>query len=265
MCLEHDRIHLETSSVLIRELPLSLLRRPPQVMISCFLFCWLYRHFSLNLRMHLSFLDRIAEVQSHNKSLEHTVSSVASIEINLSEVWSAVLLPCSGPTMLTIHHQMHSKRYDSCSVVFSDGSTCWTIRLCWQNPVSEFISVPADDVTIGKPLSFPSYGWDNEYGQRQFHVQSFAASNMLTSNGLFLEFVKDNGYHKHEFWTANGWKWRSFRNAKWPGFWVPDGPAGLHKYKVQRFVFRDCLSLILPHDRCIIVLNVCSWDKYLKK
>lgn len=30
MCFEHERIHIETSSVLMRELPLGLLRRPPQ-------------------------------------------------------------------------------------------------------------------------------------------------------------------------------------------------------------------------------------------
>lgn len=31
MALEHERIHLETSSVLLRELPLRLLREPAQV------------------------------------------------------------------------------------------------------------------------------------------------------------------------------------------------------------------------------------------
>jgi hypothetical protein len=30
MGFEHERIHIETSSVLMRELPLALLRRPPQ-------------------------------------------------------------------------------------------------------------------------------------------------------------------------------------------------------------------------------------------
>ena len=30
-----------------------------------------------------------------------------------------------------------------------------------------FVKVPAGKVTIGKPRDFPSYGWDNEYGQCQ--------------------------------------------------------------------------------------------------
>jgi hypothetical protein len=31
-----------------------------------------------------------------------------------------------------------------------------------ENP---FVSVEAQDVTFGKPKEFPSYGWDNEYGE----------------------------------------------------------------------------------------------------
>lgn len=30
---------------------------------------------------------------------------------------------------------------------------------------NEFVKVPAGKVIVGKPTSFPSYGWDNEYGK----------------------------------------------------------------------------------------------------
>ena len=30
---------------------------------------------------------------------------------------------------------------------------------------NEFVNVPTGKVTLGKPEDFPSYGWDNEYGQ----------------------------------------------------------------------------------------------------
>ena len=29
------------------------------------------------------------------------------------------------------------------------------------------VKVPAGKVTLGKPQDFPSYGWDNEYGQAE--------------------------------------------------------------------------------------------------
>ena len=30
-----------------------------------------------------------------------------------------------------------------------------------------------------------------------------------------------------------GWSWRTFRNTKWPTFWVPVGPAGYHMYRLR--------------------------------
>lgn len=100
-------------------------------------------------------------------------------------------------------------------------------------PVNEMIPVPAQTVTVGKPRDFPSYGWDNEYGNRTFDVPAFSASKFMISNGEFLEFVKDGGYAKREYWTENGWGWRAFRNVKWPTMWVRKGPQGHHEYDLR--------------------------------
>ena len=71
-----------------------------------------------------------------------------------------------------------------------------------------------------------SYGWDNEYGSRTLSVPAFEASKHMISNGEFLEFVKDAGYARREFWTESGWGWKTFRNAKWPKFWIPQVGGG---------------------------------------
>jgi formylglycine-generating enzyme required for sulfatase activity len=49
------------------------------------------------------------------------------------------------------------------------------------------------------------------------------------TNGEFLQFVKAGGYIQPKYWSADGWGWKTFRNVKWPTFWVPDGPQGLHR------------------------------------
>lgn len=46
------------------------------------------------------------------------------------------------------------------------------------------------------------------------------------SNAEFLDFVRDGGYRSKQWWSEEGWRWRTFRNAKWPTFWVPEGPQG---------------------------------------
>lgn len=141
MGFEHERIHLETSSVLIRELPLSLLGRPEQ-------------------------------------------------------------FPANA---------------------FSQGT----------KSEPEFRAVPAGAVRIGKSASVPTFGWDNEYGERLLTVPSFEASRSLVSNFQFWQFVADGGYQNESFWSVTGLSWKQFRNVKCPTFWVLDGPQGLNQFRLR--------------------------------
>jgi len=100
-------------------------------------------------------------------------------------------------------------------------------------PVNDFIAVDSQVVSIGKPRNFPSFGWDNEYGHREYTIPAFKASQYKVSNGEFLEFVKSGGYGSMEYWTDIGWKWRAFRNVKIPTFWVRTGPQGYHEYDLR--------------------------------
>ena len=93
-------------------------------------------------------------------------------------------------------------------------------------PENELTKIASTRVAVGKSRDFPSYGWDNEYGMREMDVSEFQVAKFMCSNGEFLEFVKDGGYSNQKLWTEEGWKWKSFRNIKWPTFWVLDGPQG---------------------------------------
>lgn len=108
---EHERIHLETSSVLIRELPIDLVQRP--------------EHF----------------VPYHPSAYKTT----------------HVADPIAG-----VHY-----------------------------PVNEFIHMDSGDVTIGKSRDWPTYGWDNEYGEKKLTVAPFSANKFKISNGEYLEFVRE--------------------------------------------------------------------------
>jgi formylglycine-generating enzyme required for sulfatase activity len=66
------------------------------------------------------------------------------------------------------------------------------------------VKVPGGRVTVGKPRDFPSYGWDNEYGQAEIDVPEFGASQYLVTNGEFLEFVESGGYQNKDLWTQEG-------------------------------------------------------------
>ncbi|EKX51807.1 hypothetical protein GUITHDRAFT_65798 [Guillardia theta CCMP2712] len=156
MGFEHERIHLETSSVLIRELPAYLVTRPAQ-------------------------------------------------------------FPDYHPSA-------------------TDGSSSKLVT-------NEMVHFSGGEVELGKPRDFPSFGWDNEYGTRKLQVNPFSVSKFLITNGEFLEFVRAGGYANRNYWTEAGWQWRVFRNVHFPTFWVPNGPVGLHQYKLR--VIFDIVDLPL--------------------
>jgi formylglycine-generating enzyme required for sulfatase activity len=51
-------------------------------------------------------------------------------------------------------------------------------------------------------------------------VPSFRASKFKVTNGEFAAFVRSQGYQTRKWWSEEGWGWRTFRNVKWPTFWV---------------------------------------------
>lgn len=90
-------------------------------------------------------------------------------------------------------------------------------------PENELIDVKGGVMSLGKNMDHPFYGWDNEYGHYEEKVSDFKAAKYLTSNGEFLQFIKDGGYHNEDYWTEEGWNWCVFKKAEMPLFWRKDG------------------------------------------
>ena len=176
--IEHERIHLETSSVLIRELPHAFVDRPPE--------------------------------------------------------WPAY------PPLVENERAAPAPGLDF--------------------PGNPLIEVPPGDVRIGQPADSPYFAWDNEYGGRAIAVPRFHAGRSLISNGEYWPFVASGGYREQRFWSAEGWRWRTFRNATRPAFWVADGPSGLHRYRL-----RLCFELVPMQWSWPVMVNYheakafCAW------
>ena len=166
MAFEHERIHLETSSVLMRELPLHLVQKPLQ--------------------------------------------------------WP-----------------------NSPSAGKDSSPTTWK-------------TISAGEVHIGKLHSFPSFGWDNEYGSKKVNVPAFQVTQSLITNGEFAKFVESGGYEQRRFWSEEGWGWRSFRNVRHPSFWVPSA--------ANKFSLRTCFELIEMPMNWPVIVNYheakayCAWQ-----
>lgn len=88
-------------------------------------------------------------------------------------------------------------------------------------PKNELLDVKGADVILQKDRNNPVfYGWDNEFSYHKAFIKDFQASKYLVSNGEFLEFVKEGGYNKPEFFSSEGKEWLGYTNAKHPTFWI---------------------------------------------
>lgn len=100
-------------------------------------------------------------------------------------------------------------------------------------PKNSWVKFNEQTIKYGKDKNHPTFGWDNEYGQRETHVDSFEVTQNLITNAEFYQFVKSGDYSNDIFWSDEGLLWRKFRNTKRPTFWVAYGPEGLHDYKLR--------------------------------
>ena len=93
-------------------------------------------------------------------------------------------------------------------------------------PAPAWGQVAGGVVRLGKPQDHVLYGWDNEYGRLDAVVAPFRAGTFLVSHAEFRGFMDDGGYTDERWWTAEGWAWRTFRQATHPLFWVPRPDGG---------------------------------------
>lgn len=87
-------------------------------------------------------------------------------------------------------------------------------------PQNELLPVKGKEIVLGKDYTDPLYGWDNEYGKKSYHIQDFQASRFLVSNAEYRQFIDAGGYNAQEYWTPEGWAWKSYEKAKHPRFWA---------------------------------------------
>jgi formylglycine-generating enzyme required for sulfatase activity len=100
----------------------------------------------------------------------------------------------------------------------------------------ELIAIPQGEFMMG----------DNSIAesapQHRVLLQEYAIAKFPVTNSEYEPFVRSEGYAKEELWTAMGWKWRSTRIDRSPGFWfdplfnLPSQPVvGVSWYEAVAF------------------------------
>src|SRR5438105_1174968 len=68
-----------------------------------------------------------------------------------------------------------------------------------------------------------AFVFDNEKWAHAHELPAFAISRTPVTNRQFAAFVEDQGYHREELWSAEGWRWRNGARAPAPVYWIADG------------------------------------------
>lgn len=79
------------------------------------------------------------------------------------------------------------------------------------------IRVPGGTFTLGA-VDDP-WAYDNELPAVEVELPPFRIDRAPVTNGEFMEFITDRGYHARRNWTDEGWEWREQEGATAPLFW----------------------------------------------
>lgn len=77
-----------------------------------------------------------------------------------------------------------------------------------------FIYVPAGQFMMGSDI-----GDDNEKPAQQLYLSNFWIMKTEVTNAQYRAFVDVDGYTQKEFWTLDGWKWRTDNKIIKPNCW----------------------------------------------
>jgi iron(II)-dependent oxidoreductase len=92
--------------------------------------------------------------------------------------------------------------------------------------------------------------FDNEKWAHEVRVQPFRVARAPVTNAQYAEFVESRGYSRREYWSDEGWAWRSREDLAAPKYWIRrDGT-----WEQRRF---DRVVGLRPHEPVVHV----SWHE----
>jgi gamma-glutamyl hercynylcysteine S-oxide synthase len=121
-------------------------------------------------------------------------------------------------TLLYMWHRLpHAQKTPPADLQYETGSA----------PRQSGVAIPAGVATLGANPDAIAFGWDNEFGEEQIHVDAFEIDAHSVTNGDFLAFVEAGGYRARDLWSDAGWAWRESEDVVQPSFWAREGERWL--------------------------------------
>ena len=85
-------------------------------------------------------------------------------------------------------------------------------------PLSGDVELPGATFQLGATPDLP-FVFDNEKWAHPVEIAPFKIARAPVTNAQFVEFVEDGGYLRREFWSYQGWVWRTKSGVQHPIYW----------------------------------------------
>jgi formylglycine-generating enzyme required for sulfatase activity len=239
MGIEHEKIHLETSAVIISQVPLNMLKPEGEHR-------WNYPvHQDISAQfpgdnphappgvMNMSPLHKTASAATVASTTTGEPSSDQSESLSpgsrgsfaKTETDSGGLSPGLSPEQIKMKYDGGGDSGGPISVRAADGVKLTSTSLAPTSlaVANKLVSIPGGKVAYGKShLEADLYGWDNEFGSEVRDLRPFEVSQTLVSNAEFMKFVDAGGYKDEKWWSKEGWRFVMDLQVECPRFWVAE-------------------------------------------
>jgi iron(II)-dependent oxidoreductase len=84
----------------------------------------------------------------------------------------------------------------------------------------DLVAVPGGDFRLGADTG--AFSYDNERPLHSAPIAPFRIGRVAVTNGDWLNFIRDGGYQRREWWTDAGWAWRAAEDVQRPLNWLTD-------------------------------------------
>lgn len=107
---------------------------------------------------------------------------------------------------------------------------------------------PGGEVEIGTDDRRAAY--DNERPLHRVTLAPFWMDVAPVTNGDYLAFMEDGGYHQRELWREEGWRFREEQGLESPKYWWRDGDVWMTR----------SMDRVMPVDPLRPVCHVCWYE-----
>ncbi len=96
-------------------------------------------------------------------------------------------------------------------------------------PLPGDVDIPGGTFYLGATPEQP-FVFDNEKWAHPVDVAPFRIARAPVTNAEFAAFIDAGGYQRRDWWSSQGWVWRTKANAQQPLYWQRDGQQWLRQH-----------------------------------